>query len=53
MLDFLRPEVVEVLKLHLRDLAVTFRWRGSDRGRCRLCGHRDHPASGKQIPPRP
>jgi len=51
MLDFCDPEVVEALKFHLRDLAVTFRFgeevTGVDVG---AAGTVTTLASGKQIP---
>src|SRR6201987_1616512 len=51
MLDFCDPEVVEALKFHLRDLAVTFRFGeegpGVDVGSAGTCTPL---ASGKQIP---
>ena len=51
MLDFCDPEVVEALKFHLRDLAVTFRFgeevTAVDVGR----GHR-HDAGQRQADPR-
>ncbi len=51
MLDFCDPEVVEALKFHLRDLAVTFRFgeevTAVDVG---AAGTVTTLASGKQIP---
>ena len=51
MLDFCDPEVVEALKFHLRDLAVTFRFGEGD-GRRRRRRSVTTLASGKQIPRR-
>ena len=53
MLDFCDPEIVEALRFHLRDLAVTFRFgeevTAVDVG---CCGHRHH-AGQRQADSRP
>ena len=53
MLEFCDPEIVEALRFHLRDLAVTFRFgeevTGVDVG---SAGHRHHPAQRQADPGR-
>jgi NAD(P) transhydrogenase len=51
MLDFCDPEIVEALKFHLRDLAVTFRFGEEVTGvHVGAAGTVTSLASGKQIP---
>ena len=51
MLEFCDPEIIEALRFHLRDLAVTFRFgRGGHRRRRRCVRHRPSLVSGKRIP---